>query len=227
MDKVTQIDAKGFVTADYDTATFFLSFSELAPKAKAAKDKLKAGVAQITKTLEALQAKGLTWGKTTFRTSVAVNPDYVYNNNTHVNELKGQKATYAVTFQTQNLELVNEAYDVLSELDLREYSVSSPVYSVRAVAELKQQALADAWSTAQVLFTNQCRVLDKEPNDYEVASWQVNYNGGGSMGKGRNFTNGMVGAQAASFDSDDAIDLNSGRAVVEVLLSASYVRKSL
>lgn len=226
MDKVTQIDAKGFVTADYDTATFFLSFSELAPKAKAAKDKLKVGVAQITKTLEALQAKGLTWGKTTFRTSVSVNPDYLYNNNTHVNELKGQKATYAVTFQTQNLELVNEAYDVLSELDLREYNVSSPAYSVRTVADLKQQALSDAWVTAQTLFSNQCTVLRLDEGQYEVAGWQVNYNGGGSMGKGRNFTNG-IGAQAASFDSDDAIDLNSGRAVVEVLLSVSYVRKAL
>lgn len=225
MTVVTTVSARGFVTADYDTAHFALTFSELADKAKAAKLALKRGVEQITATLDMLKAKGLTMGASTYRTGVTVQPNYVYSERSRSNELRGQKATYTVSFQTTNLELVNEVYDVLSELDLNEFTLQSPTYSVKAEAELKQQALEDAWKVAQGLFANQCSVLGLDVNNFSVNNWQVDYSGR-QYGKARNFTN-SVASSSLGGDDDDAIELNAGRARVEVTLSVSYVRRSL
>lgn len=223
VDVVTSVVARGFVIADYDTAQFVLSFSEHAPKAKEAKSKLKQGVDQINATLESLKSKGLTWGKTTFRTGVAIAPHYVYNEVLRKNDLDGQQATYTVTFQTQNMDLVNETYDVLSELDLNELMVATPVYSVRAESELKQQALEDAWKVAQTLFANQCGTLGLTVDNYTVANWNVDYNAQRFYGKARNYTNSVYEGGPAD---DEAIELNSGRAVVQVALTVSYVKKN-
>lgn len=225
--QVTSISARGFVVADFDTATFSLSFNEFAPKAREAKSKLKKGVEKITTAIEDLKKKGLNILVTHYRSNVQVQPHYVYDRNTGEHRLQGQKATYSVTFQTPTLEMVNEAYDVLSELDVNELAVNSPAYSVRAEADLKQQALEDAWKVAQTLFANQCKVLGQDPKNFSVDTWSVNYGGQDVHGfaKGRNFMNSTV-AQAAGgggYD-DEAIDLHMGRAVIDVVLSVGYVR---
>jgi hypothetical protein len=221
---VTSISARGFVVADFDTATFSLSFNEFAPKAREAKTKLKKGVEKITTAIDSLKKKGLEIMATYYRSNISVQPHSVYNQTSHQWEVKGQKATYTVTFQTSTLEMVNEVYDVLSELDVNEYTVNSPTYSVRAEAALKQQALEDAWKVAQVLFANQCNVLGLDPKNYSVSTWQVNYGGNEHHGfaKGRNFTNGLAAGGAAPGGEDDAIELNAGRAVVDVVLTANY-----
>lgn len=225
---VTNINARGFVVADFDTATFSLSFNEFAPKAREAKTKLKKGVEKITAAIEDLKKRGLEILVTHYRSNVQVQPHYVYDRNTGENHMKGQKATYSVTFQTPTLEMVNEAYDVLSELDVNEFTVNSPTYSVRKEADLKQQALEDAWKVAQTLFANQCKVLGQDPKNFSVLTWNVNYGGQDHHGfaKGRNFMNGTVASMAggsASYD-DEAIDLHTGRAVIDVVLTVAYTR---
>lgn len=226
MSKVTSISAQGFVIADYDTAHFNLSFSVIAPKAKKAKQDLKEGQELIQKTLEQLQNKGLKMGQSTYRVNSSVNPNYVYNRENGINELKGQLATYSVSFQTQNLEMVNEVYDTLSDLDLNQLTVNSPGYSIKAESELKQQALKDAWEVAKGIFTNQCEVLGLKSSDYVVKSWNVDYSGNTS-GKARNYTNTMIGSsvEGSSYDESSAIQLNSGRAKVQVTLTADYKKK--
>ena len=221
---VTSISARGFVVADFDTATFSLSFNEFAPKAREAKTKLKKGVEKITTAIDALKKKGLEIMATYYRSNISVQPNQVYDQNTRAWKAAGQKATYTVTFQTSTLEMVNEVYDVLSELDVNEYTVNSPTYSVRAEAALKQQALEDAWKVAQVLFANQCGVLGFDPKNFSVTTWQVNYGGNEHHGfaKGRNFTNGLAAGGGAGGGEDDAIELNAGRAVVDVVLTANY-----
>ncbi len=223
--QVTSISARGFVVADFDTATFSLSFNEFAPKAREAKSKLKKGTEKITSAIDALKAKGLEILATHYRSNVQVQPNYVYDRNSGEHKMQGQKATYSVTFQTPTLEMVNEVYDVLSELDVNEYTVNSPVYSVRKDAELKQQALEDAWKVAQTLFANQCRVLGKDPANFSVLTWNVNYGGQDHHGyaKGRSFMNSVAAAPMGGGGAeDDAIELNAGRAVVDVILTVSY-----
>lgn len=223
---VTTINARGYVVADFDTATFSLSFNEFAPKAREAKLKLKKGVEKITAAIEDLKKRGLEILVTHYRSNVQVQPHYVYDRTTGEHRMQGQKATYSVTFQTPTLEMCNEAYDILSELDVNEFTVNSPSYSVRAEATLKQQALEDAWKTAQVLFANQCKVLGQDPNNFSVLTWNVNYGGQDHHGfaKGRNFTNGTVALAGGGAPEEDAIELNAGRAVVDVILTVAYAR---
>lgn len=224
--QVTSISARGTVVTDFDTATFALSFNEFAPKAREAKLKLKKGVEKITKALDELKGRGLEFLKNNYRSNIAVQPNYVYDRNTNQNKMEGQKATYTVTFQTPTLEMVNEVYDVLSELDVNEYTVNSPSFSVRDEGVLKQQALEDAWRIAQVLFNNQCKVLGFDPTKFSVNSWQVNYAGQnhGSIkgGYSNSVLNGVGGS--ASYDEDGAIELNTGRALIEVILTANYIQ---
>lgn len=225
MDNVTTINARGFVIADYDTAKFTLSFHEYAPKAKDAKLKLKKGVEKVTAALTSLREKGLGMLNTTFHTSTSVQPNYVYDNTTHKNVMKGQKATYTVVFQTPTLDLVSEAYDVLSDLDVNECTLNSPTFLVRAEATLKQTALEDAWKVAQVLFANQCRTLGLDADNFCVSSWNVDYSGRDTHSfKGRNFTNSSM-AGGFGGDEDDVIELVSGKALVEVILTVNYDRK--
>jgi Protein of unknown function (DUF541) len=227
---VTSVSARGFVVADFDTATFTLSFNEFAPKSRDAKLKLKKGVEKITSTIEALKKKGLVVLVTHFKSNITVGPNQVYSHSTGKHKIEGQKATYVVTFQTPSLEMVSETYDALSELDVNELTVNSPLFSLRAEAALKQQALEDAWKVAQVLFTNQCEVLGLVPSNYSVSSWKVNYSGydHGGFAKGRNLSNStaVLGGSGSGYDGDDAIELNSGRAVVDVILTVDYVKTS-
>ena len=126
--------------------------------------------------------------------------------------------------------MVSEAYDALSELNVNQYTVQSPTYSLRAEAALKQEAFEDAWKTAQVLFGNQCKTLGLDANNYEVCSWDVDYSGqGGRMAKGRNFLNSAYSAGAApeALGGGEPIELNAGRAMVEVILTVNYTRKPL
>jgi len=223
--KVTTVSARGCVVTDYDTATFTLSFNEFAPKAKEAKLKLKKGASKITAALDELKKRGLEFLTNNYRSNISVAPNYVYDRTNGVNRMEGQKATYSVTFQTPTLEMVNEAYDVLSELEVNEYTVNSPTYSVRAEAQFKQQALEDAWKVAQVLFAHQCKTLGFEADKFSVDSWQVNYSGRdhGGFSKGANYTNGLAGGSAGGSE-DDAIELNAGRAAIDVILTVDYVR---
>jgi uncharacterized protein YggE len=222
--KVTTVSARGSVVTDFDTATFALSFNEFAPKAKEAKLKLKKGAAKITAALDELKKKGLEFLTNNYRTNITVQPNYVYDRNANTNKMEGQKATYSVTFQTPTLEMVSEVYDILSELDVNEYTVNSPTYSVRAESAFKQQALEDAWRVAQVLFANQCSVLGFEADKFSVNSWQVNYSGRdhGGFSKGANYSNAVGSTNGG--DEDDAIELNAGRAIIDVVLTVDYVR---
>ena len=225
---VTTISARGFVVAEYDTAKFTLSFNEYAPKARDAKLKLKRGVEKVSAALETLRAKGLVTLGNTFHTSTSVKPHTVYNHNTHKHVADGQVATYTVVFQTPSLDLVSEAYDALSELDVNECTINSPTFFVRNVANIKQQALEDAWKVAQVMFGNQCRTLGVDADNFSVSSWSVNYSGEDYSGfsKGRNYSNSSV-ANGGGMDEDGAIELVSGKALVEVILTANYSRKPL
>lgn len=221
--KVTTVSARGCVVTDFDTATFTLAFNEFAPKAKEAKLKLKKGSAKITAALDDLKKRGLEFLTNNYRSNVSVQPNYVYDRVNGTNRMEGQKATYSVTFQTPTLEMVNEAYDVLSELDVSEFTINSPTYSVRAEAQFKQQALEDAWKVAQVLFAHQCKTLGFDETKFSVDSWQVNYSGRdhGGFSKGANYTNGVSNM---TLGDDDAIDLNAGRAIIDVVLTVDYVR---
>jgi len=225
-DKVTTVSAKGCVVTDFDTATFALSFNEFAPKAKDAKLKLKKGAAKITAALDDLKKRGLEFLTNNYRTNITVQPNYVYDRSSGQNRMEGQKATYSVTFQTPTLEMVSEAYDLLSELEVNELSINSPAYSVRSEAQFKQQALEDAWKVAQVLFANQCKVLGFDETKFSVDSWQVNYSGHdhGGFAKGRSYSNSVLAASASADYGDEAIELNAGRAIIEVVLTVDYVR---
>lgn len=218
--QVTSISARGYVVADYDTANFNLTFHEYAPKSRDAKGKLKKGVEQITAALESLKKKGLVVLGSTYRTTVSVAPHFVYRGNEHRHE--GEKATYTVTFQTPTLEMVSETYDALSEIEANELTVQSPTFQVRKEADLKQEALVDAWKVAQKLFANQCGTLGLDPANYSVTTWAVQYvSDRGFVGKGRNFSNS---SEASFGDEDSFISLNAGRAVVDVLLTVSYAK---
>ncbi len=218
--QVTSITARGYVVADYDTATFNLTFHEFAPKSRDAKLKLKKGASSVTAALEALKLKGLKILGSTFKTNVSVGPNMVYKSSSGTNVIEGQKATYTLTFQTPTLEMVSEAYDSLSEIEASQLTVQSPTFQVRKEADLKQEALEDAWKVAQVLFGNQCRTLGLDASKYSVHSWAVQYTADrGYSGKGRNYTN----SSEVSLDGDESfISLNSGRAIVDVTLTVNY-----
>lgn len=223
---VTTVSAKGCVVTDYDTATFSIAFNEFAPKAKDAKLKLKKGAAKITAALDDLKARGLEFLTNNYRSNITVQPHYVYNRTSGENKLEGQKATYSVTFQTPTLEMVSEAYDLLSELEVNELTISSPVYSVRSQTQFKQQALEDAWKVAQAMFAHQCQVLGFDPANFSIGTWQVNYSGQDHMGfsKGRNYTNAVMASATNGGGDDEAIELNAGRAIIDVILTVNYVR---
>jgi uncharacterized protein YggE len=222
--KVTTVSARGCVVTDFDTATFTLAFNEFAPKAKDAKLKLKKGAAKITAALDELKKKGLEFLTNNYRSNISVQPNYVYDRNSSQNRMEGQKATYSVTFQTPTLEMVSEAYDMLSELDVNEYTVNSPTYSVRAESAFKQQALEDAWRVAQILFANQCKTLGFDADKFSVDSWQVNYSGRdhGGFSKGGSYSNSVMSSNGS--EDDDTIELNAGRAIIDVILTVDYVR---
>lgn len=223
----TTTNANGIAMADYDVAVFQLSVSEKGKNAVLAKEALKESINEVLEAIEVLKGKGLTFRDNTYKTSSSVQPNNVFDNKKNEWKMSGQKAVWSASFQTTNMDLVNDIYDELTSLELTEIYVAPPQFKVIKIEELQKSALEDAWLKIKDMFATECRVLGMTAIDFEVVNWAPRYDNNESAGPRR-----MMAAASPMSDmggggsrGGSSIELNPGKSVINVTLSVDWAKK--
>lgn len=214
-DIVTSVNAQGTASADYDRATFSLIATKQAKTAASAKAAVEQVVAKIRKAIETFEKAGLQIDRGTLRANYSSTPHYTY-----VKEkarIVGYQTSYSLAFTSPSLDMVSDVQDQLTEL--KDVIVNDVEFGIKDTEALKLQALEDAHGRATARFEAECKVLGKDPDNYEIVSWNVHYNDGAGRIV-RHFANSVIAAAAESAPSEMAIE--SGKADVHVTLSVSY-----
>lgn len=226
---LTSQHATGTAAAEYDVASFNLSVTESDKTAAAAKDKVKKVTDQIDAVLAGFEVKGLKITKGTLRSTVHVGLEYDWNHTTGKRKKKGYTAQYNMSFQTENVDLVNELYDALINVESEGLQVSSPAFKVKNIDELHHIALQDAWARLRARFNSECTVLGLKSASYVIGAYNVRYDeskaaedGLESMG-GARLAMSASSAPGASRGSNQ-LEINSGKANIRATLSVTFVR---
>jgi hypothetical protein len=234
--EATTVAAAGLAETQYTIANFALSLSAKGTSVPTAKSRLKVQIEALNTALAKMKADlNLEFVKNSVRTHSNVQENWVYNRSKGENELQGHIVNYSLSFQIDDLEKVNEVFDVLTSLD--EVRVNNPTFGLKPAQRerLSKKALKNAFAKAHDRFVTECEVLGLNHNDFEICSWEATYHDsqrGENVGRrvsARAYSNSLEGgaiAAAASAAPSDEIDLVSGLAEVNVNLEVGYARKS-
>ncbi len=229
----TTTAARGLAEAPYTIANFSLSLNAKGTTVPTAKERLKKQIEALNTSLEDMKKDlNLKFIKNSLRTSSSVQEDYEYKANKH--ELVGYVVTYNLAFQIDDLDRVNEVYDVLTSLD--KVRVANPTFGLKPSQreKLSRKALKNAFEKVTERFKSECEILGLNPNDFEIVAWEPTYhdsqrgnNVAGAM-RARHTSNAVAASYALAPSADDGgeIDLVAGLAEVVVNLEVGYARKT-
>ena len=233
--QATTVAARGLAETAYTVAGFNIVLSDKDLTVPAAKAKLKAKVEELHTVLDALRQKlSFDYVKNSVRVSSNVQEDYEYHD--HKNRLVGYNVSYNLFFQVDDLNKVNEIYDALTSL--AQVKVSSPTFGLKPAQreKLNKKALKDAFAKVTERFKSECKVLNLNPDDFEISNWEVTY---WDSQRGDNVAHAMVARFAANSSFSEEIGasadmpvksaeslLVAGLAEVVVNLEVGYILKN-
>lgn len=240
--QATTVAAQGVAEAPYTIANFSVSLSSNGKTVPDAKSLLKTRIEGLNKALLNMQS-GLSFEfvKNSVHTSSQVQEDWEYVKNNR--EMRGYVLTYSLSFQIEDLDKVNQVFDILTSLP--NVNVGNPTFGLKPTQreKLSKKALKNAFVKAYERFETECGVLGLDVSEFEIANWEVTYH---DSRRGSRVSNAMnarvvsnmayesaaVGAQgptgpvgAIGPGGMDAIDLVSGLAEVTVNIEVGYAKK--
>jgi uncharacterized protein YggE len=233
--QATTVAAQGEAETNFNLAGFTVSLSSLAQTVPSSKAKLKNKVDDLMSALTKLQTDlSLTFVKNSVRSSSNVQEKHEWVKQTQ--EFKGYETSYHYSFQIDDMEKVNQVYDVLTSLP--EVKVASPAFGLKNRDKLNKKALKHAFEKVQDRFDAECAVLGLSSADFEIVSWETHYSdsqrsqrvSAATVGAARRMA-AAPEAALASFASDASggsapLDLVTGLASVTVNLEVGYARKA-
>lgn len=223
---VTTVASSGSATTDYDIAFFSLTTHVDAESQPLAKLALKDRVVELEPKIQAiLETYKVSVIKGTISSMNDVKPRHEWRGDR--NELIGHRGSYSYEFKTDSMEVVSKIYDELSSL--HNVTMPTPNFSLKNPDALNKTALKDAWKKVCDRFSDQCDVFGLEPNDYDIAHWQVDYSDTPAAKKAaaaqpfRAAANAI--GQAEDALEERAIELIIPSTRVSVSLSVSFKKK--
>jgi uncharacterized protein YggE len=237
--QATTVAATGSADAPFTIATFSLALSDKGATVPVAKANLKKQIEMLTTVLDNLKGKhSIEFVANSIRTTSQTQEDYEYDRKNNENKFVGYIVNYNYSFQVDNLDVVNDIYDVLTSLD--KVSVSSPSFGLKPAQreKLSKKALKNAFAKVKERFETECKILTLQASDFEIFSWEVTYadsqrSNRVAGAKARAFSNSRAVALASAVslgggvgDEDTSLDLVSGLAEVVVNLEVGYARKT-
>jgi uncharacterized protein YggE len=234
--QATTVAAKGLAEAPYTVANFSVSLSAKGTTVPTAKARLKSQIEELNTALIDMQSKlTLEFVKNSIHTHSQVQEDWEYNKNK--NEMIGYIVTYNVSFQIEELDKVNQVFDVLTSLN--NVRVANPTFGLKPSQRerLSKKALKNAFAKAKERFETECTILGLSAVDFEISNWEVTYHDsqrGERVAKhmaarmtSNSYAEGAVAAAASPLGGGgmDEIDLVSGLAEVVVNLEVGYAKR--
>lgn len=216
---VTNVQAIGVAIADFDTARFQATATADGTTGFSAKEELKKVALKLRELYDLLQKEKLVEN---LRTTVSVQPKYVYNQETLVQSINGYQATYTMIFHSTNLEKVSEIHDQLTNIPY--VQAPAPTFDVKNKTELSREAFKNAFLKCQDRFQSECQTLGKKFELYEVGSWGAHYSEDNNSADVRTMAVGA--AMSPEPDLETPIEIKTGKAEVTCRISVSYVRSN-
>jgi uncharacterized protein YggE len=227
---VTNVNVAGVALADYDLAQFTVVVQSEGKTGPEAKEKLGKAVHALDEMIRVLTEKdGVKIEAETRKGGTRTAPNRVWNDKKEKQETRGYTATYTLNFTVTNVDLVSVAHDRLSSLPIDGLAVEEPEFKVRNLDGLHKEALKNAFARASVRFANECDVLGKVHQNYEVSAWSVRYDE--SQGRRRDHaeSRGYAMAQAApmakTLGGGSPIKIEAGEAEVVANLNVTFSHK--
>lgn len=228
---VTTVNVSGVALAEYDLSVFGLTIQSDGKTGPEAKEKLVKSVSTVDTCLKSLRDEGVNVEDATLRKSVRVSPIQVWNDKKEKHENRGYRATYTLGFTVTNVDTTSTVHDRLSSLNVDGLTVNDPDFKVKNLDGLHKEALKNAFERASVRFENECAVLGKTANNYEVSAWNVRYDE--SQGRRRDNAGPMRSFAAAGGSpmmatkamSPISIEIDAGEAEVVATLNVTYSHK--
>jgi uncharacterized protein YggE len=231
--QATTVAARGLAEAPYTIANFSLSLTAKGKTVPAAKEVLKKQIETLNVAVADMKTKlDIEFVKNSVRTSSSVREDWEYRGNK--NHMVGYDVTYNFSFQIDDLDRVNEVFDVLTSLE--EVRVANPHFGLKPAQRerLSKKALKNAFAKAYERFETECEVLGLNVADFEIASWEATYHDSqrgervARAASARAYSNSLEShamVASAAGGGGGEIDLVSGLAEVNVNLEVGYARK--
>jgi len=239
--QATTVAAQGLAEAPYTIANFGISLSSKGKDVPEAKRLLKFQIENLNLALLNMQTDlSLEFVKNSVHTSSQVQEDWEYVKNNR--EMRGYALTYSLSFQIEDLDKVNQVFDVLTSLS--EVRVANPTFGLKPAQreKLSKKALKNAFTKAYERFETECGVLGLDVNEFEIENWEVNYHDSrrgnrvaGAMAARAATSNAVYESAAMGPEGPvgaigpggmDSIDLVSGLAQVIVNIEVGYAKKT-
>lgn len=218
-DVFTTVTAVGIARAPYDRVGFALSAEGRGKTGPESKEVLARTVAAIQTALNALRDGGADIpAADKIRKSNRTNAEYDYSGS-GPRRLKGYTSTYTLSFVSKDLSRVSVIQDALTSLS--GVQVGDPVFMLERDPGLQRIALEDAYAKVKARFAEQCAILEKDPDRYDIVNYNVDY---GDKQRPERGVRMMAALAAHSMDGDSPpIEVSAGdEAVVTVTLEVSY-----
>lgn len=146
------------------------------------------------------------------KTSFAVDVNRRFFGGEHV--MEGYKAVYSCSFFARNVAEATKVHDALTSIEGIESP--TPVFHIAESREVHARAYLDGSNKARERFEDQCKANGLNPSDFRLDSWRVDEER--PMGKGVSLFN--------SAEADAGIEVEPGRAVLDLFVTLTFVRKN-
>ena len=216
-DTVRNADATGVTTVPFDRVNFTATIRATRPTSGEAKTAIRPTIDALQTALTALKGSGTSFIEDRTKVDLNISKQTRYNHNTGSNEFVGYTATYTVTVQTEDVDRASLILDTLTNVEGAE--IDAPDFRVDNVEQYFRAAFEDGFTRVQARFVNECEVLGKNPNDYQIKEWSARYDDSQSAGPV---------AMKATFESAamtaDAppVEVKAGVATISARVTVSY-----
>lgn len=177
---VRSVSARGVTIVPFDRVNVTVKAQATRPNSTEAKDAIGPVVRNIQDALTSLEEAGVTFVEDRTSASMNIGADLRYDPRTGSQNHNGYAAVYNLTVQTEDVDRASEILDVLT--NVQDAQVSAPDFKVDNVEQHFAAAFEDGYKRALSRFQGECAVLNKNPDNFIVSSWDVRYDESQSAG---------------------------------------------
>ena len=219
---VTTVTGTAQAIGEFDRVTFNVSIEGVGPTSVEAKSKVKVPLDALQNFLKEAEREGAEFAKDKTVSPFNISRKTSWDDGGN-EKFSHYSAVYALSFTVMGTERATVMLDKLTEIN--GLAVSSPAFSMGGDqrSKLYAEALEQAKDNALAAFKHECGLLDKNPDDFEITSWDFG-NGWGPTGpQGAIDANGPTAVAAmGSPMRAKRIVVNPGEATVSATVHLSY-----
>lgn len=218
---ITTVAGEGSALGRFDRVQFNVTIRGSGKTSVEAKQGIKEPLANLQSLLKESENEGVEFAKDKTVSPYNISREMRWDDEHDRQVFSHYAATYSLRFIVMGTESVTVMMDKLTEIDGLE--VASPTFMMGTDQQraLAKEALKFAVEDAKANFAQQCELIGKNPDDFEVWQWSQNRFGGTGL-QGAAGGTGPVGALDSVKNYASRIVVSSGEARVTANISLGF-----